>query len=185
MINAFQEIQDTVAVAQEAAQSSSTDNFVDIFLWAGGLLFVTVLIVLPLIAATISLIKPNDSKPKLKGLGLPEGSVRSMLALLIVGSYMIVALIGVGYKGEGELRHLGEILSALAGVAGAVIGFYFGSRGSKGSSVPEKSGASGANTSNNGNNVEQGSEKSKNDRPQKQLEQGESGQDGDDSKDQA
>lgn len=126
MIYAFQETQSSAVAAQEATNSLATENFLDIFLWAGGLLFFIVLVVLPVIAACISCKKSADLK--LKGLGLPEGSVRSMLALLIVGAYMAVALIGAGYKGQGELRHLGEVLSALAGVAGAVIGFYFGSR---------------------------------------------------------
>ena len=112
------------------------EDFANYFLIAGAVLFVCVFILLPIIASFIS--KANPQGVLLKGLGLPEGSVRSMLALLIVGPYMIVALLGAGYKGDGELKHLGEVLSALAGVAGAVIGFYFGSRGSKSSSPQVK-----------------------------------------------
>ena len=73
-----------------------------------------------------------------------------MLALLIVGAYMAVALIGAGYKGQGELRHLGEVLSALAGVAGAVIGFYFGSRKSEAVSTQGSGGALVQQESNGG-----------------------------------
>ena len=109
--------------------STGADSFVGIFLCFGVALFAVVLLVLPILALCIARKKPD--KVTLKGLGLPEGSVRSMLALLIVGTYMIVALLGAAYKGEAELANLGEVLSALAGVAGAVIGFYFGTRGSK------------------------------------------------------
>ena len=137
----------------------TADNFFSVFLWAGIGLFVLVLCVLPALAVYIFRKKPE--KLRLKGLGLPEGSVRSMLALLIVGSYMIVALIGAGYKGTEELKHLGEVLSALAGVAGAVIGFYFGSRGSKAASTQENREARSPQKSNRGDSSS-GSSKNEN-----------------------
>ena len=102
------------------------DDFSSVFLWSGvGLLFLA-LLGLPLLA--IHMYKQNPKALKLAGLGLPEGSVRSMLAILIVGTYMIVVFLGAGYKGTGNLKYLEQVLSALAGVAGAVVGFYFGSR---------------------------------------------------------
>jgi len=73
------------------------------------MLFVFVFVGLPLFATCIT--KKNRERLNLKGLGLPEGSVRSMLALLIVGTYMIVALLGAGYNGgeDDDLSHLGEV----------------------------------------------------------------------------
>ena len=88
------------------------------------LLFVT-LVLLPLIV----LWKTQNSK-KAKGLALPAGSVRSIVALTIVGSYMIVLVIGGGVP---DLKaHFAEIVSALTWITGAVVGFYFGSGGSGG-----------------------------------------------------
>ncbi len=107
-----------------------SDNF-SILLYALGILFVVVLIILPMLAIWITN-GQNGSDIPLKGLALPQGSVRSMLALLIIGSFMIVAVIGGGVSALED--NFDEVLSALTGIAGAVVGFYFGSRGSRGSS---------------------------------------------------
>ncbi len=108
------------------------NNFETAFLWAVGILFAIVLILLPSIAVSKSRGRSNG-KIDLNGLGLglPKGSVRSMLALLIVGAFMAIAALGAGYRGTDDLKYFVEALSALAGVAGAVVGFYFGSRGSQ------------------------------------------------------
>lgn len=106
-----------------------SDNF-GVLLVALGILFGVVLLGLPVLATCIAC-RHNGSKISLKGLALPEGSVRSMLALLIIGSFMIVAVIGGGVSALEN--NFTEVLSALTGIAGAVVGFYFGSRGSGGS----------------------------------------------------
>ena len=54
-------------------------------------------------------------------LGLPRGSVRSMLALLVVGSTINVLLFGSEPVGD----HFGEVIAALAALSGWVMGFYF------------------------------------------------------------
>lgn len=92
-----------------------------------GALFILVLVGLPLI--TLCVMK-NRQDVALRGLALPKGSVRSMLALMILGSYMIVIVLGSGTPKIAN--HFTEILSAQSGIAGAVVGFYFGSRGSGG-----------------------------------------------------
>lgn len=108
------------------------DNF-SILLCASAILFSIVLIILPTLATCITIAdRKNKSDITLKGLALPQGSVRSMLALLIIGSFMIVALIGSGISALEE--NFNEVLSALTGIAGAVVGFYFGSKGSGGTS---------------------------------------------------
>lgn len=59
-----------------------------------------------------------------RGLGLPRGSVRSMLALLIVGSTINALLFGSEPAGD----HFGEVIAALTTLSGSVMGFYFGGR---------------------------------------------------------
>ena len=69
----------------------------------------------------ISLCKREKSAP-LKGLNLPEGSVRSMLALIIVGTFVIFLVLG------DDVGHFQKIVSAFGTLTGAVLGFYFGNR---------------------------------------------------------
>ena len=73
----------------------------------------------------------------LKGLGLPAGSVRSMLALMAVGGLVVVAMFGKLALGPEYER----VLTTLAALAGPVLGFYFGSRGSEGGSGKGPTGA--------------------------------------------
>ncbi len=66
---------------------------------------------------------PNDL-PKRKGLNLPAGSVRSMIALLVVGSFVNFLIFG-----ESVLAtHFDKILAAFGTLSGSIIGFYFGNR---------------------------------------------------------
>ena len=73
----------------------------------------------------------------LRGLALPAGTVRSILALWVVGSYVIFIFFGVEainevMKGKGDVDDSMNIyqhgVSALTGIVGTVLGFYFGSR---------------------------------------------------------
>lgn len=91
-------------------------------IWAGSVLLFIVLVGLPLLATCIV----RKDKMELKGLGLPAGSVRSMLALLTVGVFVVVATYGRAALGAEYER----VLTTLATLAGPVLGFYFGSRGS-------------------------------------------------------
>ena len=100
------------------------DNFLPLILAESILLFI-VLIVLPIIA--ICRTRTQDAA-QLKGLALPQGSVRSMLALAIVGSFVVFLVFGgIVPSTDG---HFTEIVAALTGIAGTVVGFYFGSGGS-------------------------------------------------------
>jgi hypothetical protein len=54
-----------------------------------------------------------------KPLGLPEGSIRALLALTVVGATVMYLFINKSVPTE------------LVGVLGAVVGFYFGSRKKK------------------------------------------------------
>ena len=52
-----------------------------------------------------------------------------MLALMIIGSYLVFLSFG---SASGSMEeHFNEILGALSGIAGAVVGFYFGSKGAE------------------------------------------------------
>lgn len=88
------------------------------------LLFIA-LVALPIYAACKS---KGQHSPSLKGLALPQGSVRSMLALTVVGSFVVFLVFGGPVFSEDD--RFTEIVAALTGVAGTIIGFYFGSKGS-------------------------------------------------------
>ena len=88
------------------------------------LLFI-VLIALPMYAIWKTRALNNDT---LKGLALPQGSVRSMLALTVVGSFVVFLVFGdAAFPNSARFT---EIVAALTGIAGTIIGFYFGSGGS-------------------------------------------------------
>ena len=115
--------------ARDTAQAAgdSAGDFVPLMV-AGSLLLGIVLIGLPILATRV-----GRDKVLLKGLGLPAGSVRSMLAIMTVGVFVVVATFGraaLGSEYEG-------VLTTLATLAGPVLGFYFGSRGSGGESGKE------------------------------------------------
>ena len=61
----------------------------------------------------------------LRGLNLPNGSVRSMLALMIVGTFVIFLVLG------GDVEQFDNVVSAFGTLTGAVIGFYFAHRGAE------------------------------------------------------
>ena len=101
--------------------------------WIGlGILLVFVLVLV--LVAWIRTWGWNDAegRGKLRGLALPNGSVRSVLALLIVGGFIVFAFIGRGIVGEGE--EFTAVLGAWITLTGTVTGFYFGSR--TGQSLP-------------------------------------------------
>lgn len=95
------------------------------------LLFIT-LVVLPLYAAYKTHVRQDLP---LKGLALPQGSVRSMLALTVVGSFVVFLMFG-GVSLPSGTRFT-EIVAALTGIAGTIVGFYFGSGGSGKSADPQ------------------------------------------------
>ena len=114
--------------ANAPPQALLMDGYFPLFSVESILLFI-VLIVLP--AYAIWRTKSNTNIP-LKGLALPKGSVRSMLALTVVGSFVVFLVFGGTIPSIGD--RFTEIVAALTGVAGTIIGFYFGSGGSGNSS---------------------------------------------------
>jgi hypothetical protein len=91
-----------------------------------GALFLLALLVL--IIAWVRTWGWNDEKQmrELRGLGLPNGTVRSVLALLVVGGFILFAFTGRGIVGDND--QFTAILAAWVTLTGAVTGFYFGAR---------------------------------------------------------
>lgn len=88
-------------------------------------LVILVFVVMPLYSWCVSKgAKSPAELPQRKGFNLPAGSVRSMIALLVVGSFVNFLIFG-----ESVLAtHFDKILAAFGTLSGSVIGFYFGNR---------------------------------------------------------
>ena len=97
--------------------------------WIEVILLLLILLAAPVYAAMRS---RHAGSEALKGLNLPEGSVRAMLALLIVGSFVNVLLFGADVlKDQFE-----QVITAFGTLAGAVTGFYFAGRKSGENQMP-------------------------------------------------
>lgn len=78
---------------------------------------------------------PDSSDVLREPLGIPRGSVRSMLGLLIVGGFVDFLLFAwPAFKGNQEV--FTTVVSTFATLTGAVTGFYFGHRAAQGPSPP-------------------------------------------------
>ncbi len=75
----------------------------------------------------------GSERAKLKGMNLPEGTIRSMLALIIVGSFVIFLVLG------SELKNFESVVTAFGTLAGAVLGFYFAHRGAQTEKIEQQS----------------------------------------------
>ncbi len=117
--------------ADEASDSHSKHGRA--LFWAQAILLILVLVVLPLLAASLTRRalpilngKASDERYRLqiRGLGLPNGSLRGLMALLILGSAVNFFLFGQAVSGE----YFGEVLAALSTLSVAVVSFYFAGR---------------------------------------------------------
>ena len=114
----------------------------DRLVWAEAILLVVVLVLMPLYAVWVNKKQASDTSPTLKGLALPEGSIRGMLALMSVGSFVILLVLGPGAPEMKEF--FDKALAAFGTLTGAIIGFYFGNRGSTGATAPQQPSATTA-----------------------------------------
>ena len=103
----------------------ATGDFVPLLV-AESILLIITLVALPVYAAWKA--RTRNDVP-LKGLALPQGSVRSMVALTVVGSFVVFLVFGARALPQEGSRFT-EIVAALTGIAGTVVGFYFGGNGS-------------------------------------------------------
>ena len=92
-------------------------------LWAEGILLVLVLIFMPIYSYCVAKWH-SVATSELRGLNMPRGSIRGMLALMSVGSFIIVLVFGSQVP-EIDFQ---QVVTAFGTLTGAVIGFYFGSR---------------------------------------------------------
>jgi hypothetical protein len=117
----------TTAVGDGTAGSVVTPTFgPEAILYGIGLLFLLAFLVMLIAWFRTWGWNDADSKKKLRGLALPNGTVRSVLALLVVGGFILFAFLGRGIVGDNE--QFTAILAAWVTLTGAVTGFYFGSR---------------------------------------------------------
>jgi len=114
--------------AQDVDGSTSSEMNINYpLIVAEAVLLLITLIALP-VYAIYKVGKDSGKDLPLKGLALPQGSVRSMLALTVVGSFVVFLVFGEATSQE----NFTEIVAALGGIAGTIMGFYFGSGGSGG-----------------------------------------------------
>ena len=109
------------AVAQDGQETGIQNNLK----WRSPLVLVECawLMLIGLGAPLFSTIKKGDES-NLRGLNMPRGSIRGILALLVVGSFVNVLVLGGPALGDSfEI-----VVSAFGALTGSIIGFYFGSR---------------------------------------------------------
>ena len=83
----------------------------------------------PIYAATKA-----ENAAELRGLNLPRGSVRAILALVIIGSFVVFLVFMPFLSVQAE--SLDKALVAFGTLTGAVSGFYFGGRTASPSPTP-------------------------------------------------
>ncbi len=100
-----------------------TDEVLLIISWRHPLVVTEIgLLILTLIVAPLYAAIRKGAPPR--GLNLPEGSVRAILALIIVGSFVNVLLFGSTVL----VNNFEQVITAFGTLAGAVTGFYFAGR---------------------------------------------------------
>ncbi len=117
-----------IACAQDSENGEATLK--GLFLVELGILWVVILVVWPCIARYRAT-NGNSDASELRGLGLPRGSLRGMLAALVVGSSLLALVYALFSNGDT----LQKAASVFGPLAATVLAFYFGSRGS--ASKPE------------------------------------------------
>ena len=100
-------------------------------IWAESILLFLVLLVYPTVCwikSCIVLTRGADAGEarksilrEMRGLHLPRGSVRSMLALAVIGTFIIYLVFGTNDP---------KVISVFGTLSASIIGFYFGSRSS-------------------------------------------------------
>ncbi len=103
-------------------------NQMSLLIIAEIVLLIIVLVFIPIYSCCVGKCQSDDKKAPLKGLNMPEGSIRGMLALLSVGSFVLFLLLGP--QTPGMEKYFDKVLASFGTLTGAIIGFYFGNRGS-------------------------------------------------------
>ncbi len=101
-----------------------SENEVPILLWNHPLVITEIALLFLTLIVAPSYAAIKKSQTPLKGLNLPEGSVRAILALIIVGSFVNVLIFGSDVLDDD----FEQVITAFGTLAGAVTGFYFAGR---------------------------------------------------------
>ena len=72
----------------------------------------------------------NSERTELRAFNLPRGSVRGVLALAIVGSFVIFLVFVPFLDSAADDSLIDKVLVAFGTLSGSVTGFYFGGRAS-------------------------------------------------------
>lgn len=78
----------------------------------------------PVYSALVGNRNGGSTSSERRGLNLPRGSIRSLLALLAVGSFLNVMVLGAPVLQD----NFEKVLTAFSALTGSIIGFYFGAR---------------------------------------------------------
>ncbi|MEM9037767.1 MAG: peptidoglycan-binding domain-containing protein [Actinomycetota bacterium] len=109
----------------EGNEATNLASFGDVA-WVLFGLAVFVLLVLGLATLAFRGLGPEArERAEIRGLGLPRGSVRAIIALLIIGSFVGLALLGDRLLTS---QTFDKVLASFGTLTGAVSGFYFGAR---------------------------------------------------------
>jgi hypothetical protein len=117
---------------QEATTTTTTAGGVDASVGSWGVLIGLVallLLVVFLLGAAWWRSKDwgkDEECGRLRGLALPSGSVRAVIALVIIGGFVLFAFYGRAVVGDND--QFTAILASWITLTGAVSGFYFGAR---------------------------------------------------------
>lgn len=113
-----------VEVPSQAAQPPDIDELMT----AIYVLFGFVLIGMPLYSTAVRVWASGGTEPVgPRAFNLPNGSIRAMLGLLTVGTFVLVLAYGLSFS-QGSSPFFGQVITAFATLAGSVTGFYFGGR---------------------------------------------------------
>ena len=97
--------------------------------WSSPLVWITLvwLIVVGCALPMLAQFSPNKvPMTEIRGLNLARGSVRALIALMIIGIFVVFLVLGSPHF--QNTAAFDNIVTALAALSGSVTGFYFGAR---------------------------------------------------------
>ena len=129
---ASRESQGESTAAEEEQGKQASEACTACLTWKSPLVIVQILwMILVTVGAALysqSIGKKNGeviNEKELRGLNLPRGSLRGILALATIGSFVNVMVLGAPVLGDS----FSSVLAAFGTLTGSIVGFYFGTRG--------------------------------------------------------
>lgn len=97
--------------------------------WMQLILLVVVFVVMPVLSMHMRKEMESDEEKKRdagrRAFNLPRGSIRAMLALFSIGSFVNVLALGPGTIPD---QYFDQVVTAFGTLSGTILGFYFGGR---------------------------------------------------------